>query len=89
MLGIKAALNDDDAMVTSYRDHAHILACGTNPKYVMAEFFGKETGVSRGKGGSMHFLIFRKKLLWWTWYCWRSSSNWCGCWFCFQIQKRK
>ena len=52
--GVKAALNQDDAMITSYRDHGHILACGTDPKYVMAELFGKETGISRGKGGSMH-----------------------------------
>lgn len=60
VMGIKAALNDDDAMVTSYRDHAHILACGTDPKYIMAELFGKETGVSRGKGGSMHLFDTEK-----------------------------
>ena len=52
--GVKAALIDGDAYVTSYRDHGHIIACGTDPKFVMAELFGKETGVSRGKGGSMH-----------------------------------
>lgn len=52
--GVNVALEKGDAMVTSYRDHGHILACGTDPKYVMAELFGKETGVSRGKGGSMH-----------------------------------
>lgn len=52
--GVNAALKEGDAMVTSYRDHGHILACGTEPKYVMAELFGRETGVSRGKGGSMH-----------------------------------
>ncbi|MFZ8865026.1 MAG: pyruvate dehydrogenase (acetyl-transferring) E1 component subunit alpha [Rickettsiales bacterium] len=60
VVGTKAALNNDDAMVTSYRDHGHILACGTEPKYVMAELFGKETGVSRGKGGSMHLFDIPK-----------------------------
>ena len=52
--GVNSVLDKDDAMVTSYRDHGHILISGTEPKYVMAELFGKETGVSRGKGGSMH-----------------------------------
>jgi len=60
VVGAKAALNDDDAMVTSYRDHGHILACGTDPKAIMAELFGKETGVSRGKGGSMHLFDTEK-----------------------------
>ncbi len=54
IIGCKAALKDGDAYVTSYRDHAHIISCGANPNEVMAELFGKETGVSRGKGGSMH-----------------------------------
>ena len=52
--GVNSVLDKGDAMVTSYRDHGHILISGTDPKYVMAELFGKETGVSRGKGGSMH-----------------------------------
>ena len=58
--GVKAATVDGDAFVTSYRDHGHILACGTDPKYVMAELFGKETGVSKGKGGSMHLFDTEK-----------------------------
>jgi pyruvate dehydrogenase E1 component alpha subunit len=45
----------NDYIFTSYRDHGHAIACGTDPKYLMAELFGKITGCSRGKGGSMHF----------------------------------
>lgn len=58
--GTKKALIDGDAIITSYRDHGHILACGTDPNPVMAELFGKETGVSRGKGGSMHLFDTEK-----------------------------
>jgi pyruvate dehydrogenase E1 component alpha subunit len=43
-----------DYVVTAYRDHGHALACGLDPRSVMAELFGKATGCSRGKGGSMH-----------------------------------
>lgn len=43
-----------DAMITSYRDHGHIIIAGTEPKYVLAELMGKATGCSLGKGGSMH-----------------------------------
>lgn len=52
--GAKSALNKDDKWITAYRDHAHPIGLGTDPKYVMAELFGKKTGVSKGKGGSMH-----------------------------------
>ena len=44
-----------DYLVTAYRDHGHSLALGMEPKFAMAELFGKATGCSRGKGGSMHF----------------------------------
>ena len=43
-----------DQITTSYRDHAHILLAGSDPRAIMAELFGRETGVSKGKGGSMH-----------------------------------
>lgn len=52
--GIISALNDDDIVFCGYRDHAQALALGSDPGKVMAELFGKGTGVSRGKGGSMH-----------------------------------
>ena len=52
--GAVSALEKDDKWITAYRDHGHPLALGTDPGRVMAELFGKETGVSKGKGGSMH-----------------------------------
>jgi pyruvate dehydrogenase E1 component alpha subunit len=52
--GAVTALEKGDKYITAYRDHAHPLALGTDPKYIMAELYGKETGVSKGKGGSMH-----------------------------------
>lgn len=52
--GAVTALTKDDKWITAYRDHGHPLALGTDPKAVMAELYGKETGISRGKGGSMH-----------------------------------
>src|SRR5438105_15948666 len=52
--GVISALGKDDAVFTGYRDHAHALALGADPKRVMAELFGKAAGVSKGKGGSMH-----------------------------------
>src|SRR5438270_261724 len=53
--GAVAATRDDDYIITAYRDHAHALARGTSADACMAELFGKETGCSRGLGGSMHF----------------------------------
>ena len=52
--GIQAELKDGDSILTSYRDHAHMLACGIEPKIILAELTGRETGISKGKGGSMH-----------------------------------
>ena len=52
--GAIGALNEDDHIITHYRDHGHALARGVDPGRIMAELFGKDTGVSRGKGGSMH-----------------------------------
>lgn len=52
--GAVSALTKDDNMITAYRDHAHPIGKGMDPKYIMAELFGKITGCSKGKGGSMH-----------------------------------
>lgn len=52
--GWLAELRNDDIFFTAYRDHAHALFRGTPPGAVMAELFGKSTGVAKGKGGSMH-----------------------------------
>jgi pyruvate dehydrogenase E1 component alpha subunit len=53
--GALSLLRDDDYFLTSYRDHGYALARGTDPRSLMAELCGKATGISRGKGGSMHF----------------------------------
>ena len=55
VVGAVAAVRDDDYIITAYRDHGHALARGTSANACMAELFGKETGCSRGLGGSMHF----------------------------------
>jgi pyruvate dehydrogenase E1 component alpha subunit len=52
--GVVSALQNDDIVFAGYRDHAHAIALGSDPRRVMAELFGKSTGLSRGKGGSMH-----------------------------------
>jgi len=52
--GAVSALRRGDKYITAYRDHAHPIALGTDPKFIMAELFAKVTGVSKGKGGSMH-----------------------------------
>ena len=55
LAGAVTAIEPTDRMITAYRDHAHLLVLGTDPKRVMAELFGKKTGTSKGNGGSMHF----------------------------------
>jgi pyruvate dehydrogenase E1 component alpha subunit len=54
VVGMQMAIEEGDQVVTGYRDHGHMLACGMDPKGVMAELTGREGGYSRGKGGSMH-----------------------------------
>jgi pyruvate dehydrogenase E1 component alpha subunit len=58
--GSASALRKGDKWITAYRDHGHPLALGTDPKAIMAELYGKETGTTKGKGGSMH--IFDKEV---------------------------
>ncbi len=52
-----------DYILTAYRDHGHAISCGIDPKYVMAELYGKITGVARGKGGSMHMFDAERHML--------------------------
>ncbi len=54
VVGLEHAIAPDDAVITSYRDHGHMLARGMDPKGVMAELAGRGSGYSKGKGGSMH-----------------------------------
>lgn len=58
--GSVSALQKGDKYITAYRDHGHPLALGTDPKRIMAELYGKVTGTTKGKGGSMH--IFDKEV---------------------------
>jgi pyruvate dehydrogenase E1 component alpha subunit len=53
-VGVQSVKEKGDQVITAYRDHGHMLACGMDPKSVMAELTGRATGASRGKGGSMH-----------------------------------
>jgi pyruvate dehydrogenase E1 component alpha subunit len=52
--GSESVLRREDRVITAYRDHAHPIGRGVEPKYIMAELFAKATGCSKGKGGSMH-----------------------------------
>ncbi|WP_298256641.1 pyruvate dehydrogenase (acetyl-transferring) E1 component subunit alpha [uncultured Litoreibacter sp.] len=60
VVGLEAATKEGDKRITSYRDHGHMLACGMDPKGVMAELTGREGGYSKGKGGSMHMFSKEK-----------------------------
>ncbi|OIQ44691.1 MAG: pyruvate dehydrogenase (acetyl-transferring) E1 component subunit alpha [Roseobacter sp. MedPE-SW] len=60
VVGLEAAAEDGDKRITSYRDHGHMLACGMDAGGVMAELTGREGGLSKGKGGSMHMFSKEK-----------------------------
>jgi pyruvate dehydrogenase E1 component alpha subunit len=60
VVGVQAALDPDDQVITGYRDHGHMLAAGMEARGVMAELTGREGGYSRGKGGSMHMFSREK-----------------------------
>ena len=62
-VGSISALREDDFIVTHYRDHGHAIARDLDPSALMAELFGKRTGVSRGKGGSMHLFDAKKNFM--------------------------
>jgi pyruvate dehydrogenase E1 component, alpha subunit len=61
VVGIQANATDKDSVITTYRDHGHMLATGMEPRGVMAELTGRSGGYSRGKGGSMHMFSREKK----------------------------
>ena len=60
VVGMQMALKAGDEVITGYRDHGHMLACGMDPKGVMAELTGRTHGYSKGKGGSMHMFSVEK-----------------------------
>ena len=60
VVGMQSVSIFGDSVITSYRDHGHMIACGMDPKGVMAELTGRESGYSKGKGGSMHMFSKEK-----------------------------
>jgi pyruvate dehydrogenase E1 component alpha subunit len=60
VVGMQMTIKDGDEVITGYRDHGHMLACGMDPKGVMAELTGRRGGYSKGKGGSMHMFSVEK-----------------------------
>ena len=60
VVGMQMSLKEGDEVITGYRDHGHMLACGMDPKGVMAELTGRRGGYSKGKGGSMHMFSVEK-----------------------------
>jgi pyruvate dehydrogenase E1 component alpha subunit len=61
VVGIQSAADPMDSVITTYRDHGHMLACGMEARGVMAELTGRIGGYSRGKGGSMHMFSLEKR----------------------------
>src|SRR3546814_1105656 len=61
VVGVQAAMGPKDTVLTSYRDHAHMLACDMDPKGVMAELTGRAGGYSKGEGGSMHMFSHARR----------------------------
>jgi pyruvate dehydrogenase E1 component alpha subunit len=60
VVGMQMTIKPGDEVITGYRDHGHMLACGMDPKGVMAELTGRRGGYSKGKGGSMHMFSVEK-----------------------------
>src|SRR6202789_2747857 len=60
VVGMQSCITPKDSVITTYRDHGHMLACGMDPKGIMAELTGRIDGFSKGKGGSMHMFSVDK-----------------------------
>src|ERR1700755_1130304 len=63
IVGAVRAVRPDDYLISTYRSHGPALARGTDPRPVMAELFGRETGVSQGRGGSMHMFDGKRRFM--------------------------
>ena len=63
IVGAVRAMRDEDYLISTYRSHGHALARGRNPNSVMAELFGREAGVSHGRGGSMHMFDLENRFM--------------------------
>src|SRR4026207_1955794 len=60
VVGMQMAIEEGDQVITTYRDHGHMLACGMDPQGVTAEVQGRPRGYAKGKGGSMHMFSVEK-----------------------------
>ena len=69
VVGMQMSIDKGDQVITTYRDHGHMLASGMDPKGVMAELTGRAGGYSKGKGGSMHMFSLEKNFYGGTWHC--------------------
>ncbi len=58
--GMRHTMKDGDKVITTYRDHGHMISVGSDPKKIMAELLGRSDGSSKGKGGSMHLFDLEK-----------------------------
>ncbi len=63
IVGATLAMRDTDYLISTYREHGQALARGTDPKHVMAELFGRQDGVSKGHGGSMHLFDYERRFM--------------------------
>src|SRR3712207_5441454 len=63
IVGAVRAMRDDDYLISTYRSHGHALSRGSDPDRVMAELFGREDGVSKGRGGSMHMFDLERRFM--------------------------
>lgn len=60
-VGMRATMKEGDRVITTYRDHGHMIALDSDPKKIMAELLGRKDGCSKGKGGSMHLFDLEKR----------------------------
>ena len=74
VIGLQSASNQGDTVVTSYRDHGHMLACGMDDG-VMAELTGREVVIRAAKVGRC-ICSAAKKTFWWSWHRWRAGAHW-------------
>ena len=87
-VGSVSVLGEDDHVITAYRDHGHAIAVGMNMDECMAELYGKKTGCSKGKGGSMHFFA-PDKISGGAWDSRRSNSLGLGIAYALKNFKKK
>ncbi len=69
---MQSALDERDSVITGYRDHGHMLACGMESRGVMAELTGRRGGILAARA-VLCTCSAEKKIFWWSWHCWGTS----------------